>query len=133
MSLFPHQKLDWNLARLEKHLQEHGDDASARLELATALWSRARFHEGGEPDYNRALTQARRVLQQDPGNTAAQVVAGASLVGLDRLEPAERHLEQATKIEPERADLRYALGLWHHAARRLGDPAGDRHLAVREV
>lgn len=133
MSLLPHAKLDWNLARLERHLDEHADDAVARLEYATALWSKAAFHGGGEPFHNKALTQARRVLQHDSGNAGAQVVAAAALVGLDRLEAAQQHLDQAMRLDAERADLRYARGLWHQAARRLGDAAGDRHQAVREI
>lgn len=133
MSLFPHQKLDFTIRHLEKRLDDAPDDAAARLEYAAACWSRAAFHDGGEPWFNRSLTQARRLLQHDPGNAAALVIAGACLVGLDRLDPALKHLDEAIRVDAERADVHYALGLWHQSARRLGDPNGDRHRAVREV
>lgn len=141
MSLFPHQKLDWNLARLEKHLDEHPSDLAARLEFAAACLSRAAFHKGGEPWFEKALSQARQTfggLQSDPRAPAALVIAGACLIGLDRLEPARKHLEEAARLDSSRADIHYVLGLWHQSARRArpgGQPpeAVDAHQAVLEV
>lgn len=124
--MFPHDKLDWTLSRLDKRLDAAPDDVSARLEYATAALSRARFHDGGELWLNQALTQARRVLQADPANGGALVVAGLALVGLDRLEPAARHLDEALKIGPDRPDVHYARGALHRRD-------GDRHAAVREL
>jgi tetratricopeptide (TPR) repeat protein len=126
MSMFPHQKLDWNLRRLEKRTEEAPDDAAARVELASASASKAMFHEGGEVWFNKALTHARRVLQSDPTNAAALVVAGLSLVELDRLDPAERHLDEAQKLANERGDTHLALGL-------LLQKKGDRGGALREL
>lgn len=135
MSIFPHDKLDWNLGRLELRLDEQPDDAAARLQFAAASFSKARFHGGGEVWFNKALTQARRVLQHDPASPGALVTAGASLVGLGRLEPAARHLDQAVRLAPLRADVHVAMGLYHQASRALGGPdhAHERHQAVREL
>jgi len=133
MALFPHDKLDWSIRRLEQRLDQTPDDASTRLDYARHCLSKAWFHDGGEVWFNKALTQARRVLQHDPASPGALVVAGASLVGLDRLEPAQRYLDEALRVEPEGAAVHLALGAAHEAARRLGAPSGDRHQAVREV
>ncbi len=133
MSLFPHQKLDWNLARLERRLEEAPDDPGARLELALLHLSRAAFHDAGEPAYNKALTQARRVLQGDPGSVAGNVVAGTALAAMDRLDNARQHLDEAVRLDAESPLVHYARATWHQAARRLGDPQGDRHDPVREA
>jgi tetratricopeptide (TPR) repeat protein len=113
--MFPHQKLDWNLRRLEQHVEDAPEDLSARLELLQATLSRAWFHEGGEVWFNRALTQARRLAQSEPSNPVAQVVAGMALVHLDRAEPATRYLQEALRLAPERADVHVGLGLLHEA------------------
>lgn len=137
MSLFPHQKLDWNLSRLEKRVDEARDDVDVRADYALACLSRALFHGGGEPWLNRALTQARRLLQQDSSNVTAQVVAGVALTALDRLEAAEQHLDEARAKAPDGSVhdglVRYARALFHQRSTRVGDADGDRHLAVREV
>jgi len=123
--MFPHDKLDWHLSRLEKRLEDAPDDAGTRLEFATASLSKAWFHDGGEVWFNKALTQARRVLQQDPSGPGALVVAGASLVGLGRTEPATRYLDDAIRIANDRADVHLAVGAMH-------EHDGNRHQAVRE-
>lgn len=124
--MFPHAKLDWTLKRLEKRLEEAPDDAVARGEYAAAALSKAWFHEGGEPWFNKALTQARRLLQQDPQSTSALIVAGIALLELHRIEPGERHLDEAFKLDPERADVRLAYGV-------LYDKKGDVRQAIREI
>ncbi|MCO4743738.1 MAG: tetratricopeptide repeat protein [Proteobacteria bacterium] len=123
--MFPHQKLDWHIKRLEDRLEKAPDDGSLRLELALSALSKAWFHNGGEVWMNHALTAARRVLQHDPTSPGAQVVAGFALVGLHRLEPAARYLDEALRTDAERSDLHLALGALAHAK-------SDRHLAVRE-
>ena len=123
--MFPHDKLDWHLSRLEKRLGDAPDDAGTRLEFATACLSKAWFHDGGEVWFNKALTEARRVLQQDPNGPGALVVAGAALVGLGRTEPATRYLDDALRIATDRADVHLAFGAMH-------EHDGDRHRAVRE-
>ncbi len=123
--MFPHDKLDWHLSRLEKRVDAAPDDVGTRLEFATACLSKAWFHDGGEVWYNRALTQARRVLQHDPGGPGALVVAGASLVGLGRTEPAARYLDDALRIATDRADVHLAVGAMH-------EHDGERHQSVRE-
>ena len=133
MALFPHQKLDWSIKRLEQRVTATPDDASARLDLALHCLSKAWFHDGGEVWFNKALTQARRVLQADPSSPGALVVAGAALVGLGRLEPASTYLDEALKTAPDNAAVHLAMGAAHEAARKLGEPKGDRHQAVREL
>lgn len=123
--LFPHDKLDWTLSRLERHLDAQPDDIGARTEYAVASLSRGWFHDGGEVWHNQALTQARRVLHHDPGNARALVVAGTALAHLDRLEPAGRYLDQAVRSEPESALVHLALGQLHLTQ-------SERHQAVRE-
>jgi tetratricopeptide (TPR) repeat protein len=123
--MLPHQKLDWTLSRLERQLDEAADDVAARTEYALACLSRAWFHQGGEVWYNKSLTQARRVLHHEPSHTRALVIAGASLVGMDRFEQAERYLDQALRAEPGDALCHLAMGDLH--VRR-----GEQHQAVRE-
>ena len=60
--MFPHQKLDWNLRRLEKLLKSSPDDAEVRLELGTLELSKAWFHDGGESWFNKALHNGKHVL-----------------------------------------------------------------------
>lgn len=122
--MFPHQKLDWNLSRLEKRVEAAPDDAALRLELARASLSKALYHEGGEVWLNRALTQARRVLQHDPSNPGSLVVAGMALVALERIDAAMRYLEEASRVAPEQADVHLALGTMHRAN-------GEHHDAIR--
>jgi tetratricopeptide (TPR) repeat protein len=124
--MYPHDKLDWHISRLERRVEEHPEDAAVRVQLAAGCYSKAAFHEGRDVWFNKALTAARRALQGDPANVEAMVIAGASLVGLDRQEPAVRYLDEATQRDAERPDLRLALGRMHWQA-------GDRHAAVREL
>lgn len=123
--MYPHHKLDWHLSRLETRLDAAPDDASARLDYAEHCLSKARFHDGGEPWYNRALTQSKRILGADPSSVGAQVIAGLALVGLDRIEPASRYLDSALRDHQDRADVHYGLGAMHRARR-------DFHGALRE-
>ncbi len=124
--MYPHHKLDWHLSRFESKLENTPDDGALRLDYAEHCLSKARFHDGGEAWYNRALTQARRVLSSDPDNAGALVIAGLSLVGLERIEPATRYLDQALKGHHTRADVHFALGAMHRAD-------GDKHQALREL
>lgn len=124
--MFPHDKLDWTLARLERSLDDSPDDVPTRTRYALAALSRAWFHEGDESWANTALTQARRVLHHDPGSATAMVVAGISLALMDRLEPSARYLDQAVRVEPEAALVHLGLGELHLRQ-------GDRHQAVREL
>lgn len=123
--MFPHHKLEWNTSRLEKAVAELPDDPSTRLEYAQHAISRALFHDGGEMWFNKALTAARRVLQYDPGNPGAGVIAGLALVGLERLDHAAQYLDEVVRTSPERADVHLGLGLLHEGLR-------DYHSAVKE-
>ncbi|MFT5459180.1 MAG: tetratricopeptide (TPR) repeat protein [Myxococcota bacterium] len=126
LQMYPHDKLDWHVSRLENRLGTVPDDVSARLQLATTALSKAWFHGGGEVWFNRALTQARRVIQSDPSSLGALTVAGAALVGLGRTDPAARYLDEAVRLDPESAHVHLALGALH---RQLA----ERHLALREL
>jgi tetratricopeptide (TPR) repeat protein len=138
--MFPHHKLDWNVKRLEKSLEKIPDDINSRLTYALALYSKGRFHDGGEPYFNKALTESRRVLQYEPANVKALLVAGASLVGLNRLDKAQETLERLltqTDNQPEYylaiGDLQWKQGLKHQAIRsfettcRLAPKAWEGH------
>ncbi|MCB9680292.1 MAG: tetratricopeptide repeat protein [Alphaproteobacteria bacterium] len=107
--MFPHDKLDWNLARLEKDLAS-GAPPDARLAFARGCLSKGRFHGGGDTWFNEALTQARRVLHKEPGHPEALVVAALALLLLDRAEPADRYLEEASKTAADNPMLWMALG-----------------------
>ena len=74
-SLYPHQKLDWTISRLEESTGKHPEDPAQRRELARCLLSRGLFHQGGEAECNRALTVVRKVMQDDPASAEALVVA----------------------------------------------------------
>lgn len=80
----------------------------------------------GEKDCNEALALVRKSLQEDPANAEALVLAGLALVGMERAGAAARYLDQAVRIDGERADLRLSMGL---LARLQGDPGA----AVRQL
>ncbi len=83
-TLFPHQKLEWNIKRLKEELESRGTEASSktdassperiaeggpgdaddpkRLELARNLLSRSIFHGGGEQPAGEALHLCRKIL-----------------------------------------------------------------------
>ena len=124
--MYPHHKLDWTASRLEARLAEAPDDAEARVELARVYLSRGLFHGGGEPQLTLALQAARRLIQENPGHTEALVLAGAALVGMDRVELAQKYLDEAVRLDPARADLQFALGAMYRGM-------GDRHLALRHL
>lgn len=94
--MFLHDKLDWNLSRLEKAAAA-ATDAGPRLELARALLGKAWFHRGGDAPLHEALAQARKVLHHEPGHPGAVVVAALALILLDRGEPADRYLDEAAR------------------------------------
>lgn len=121
--MYPHQKLDWSASRLETRLAEQPEDAEARLELARIQLSRGLYHSGGEAACAQALQNARRLLQDDPSSAEALVICGASLVGMDRPETAQRYLDEALRLAAERADLHLALGAMYRGL-------GDRHVAI---
>lgn len=127
-SLLPHQKLDWSISTLEDRLLAHSDDVAARLELTRAILSRALYHGGGEAECNRALALARKAIRDDPGAIEPIVLAGLSLVGLERPDAALKYLEQAQRSEPDRADLRLAMG--HLELLRKDLATALRHLEV---
>jgi tetratricopeptide (TPR) repeat protein len=88
--------------------------------------SRGLYHGGGEKECNRALALARKALQDDPASPEALVVAGLALVGMERPQAALRYLDQALRIDGERADLRLAMGI-------LARIRGERGHAVRQL
>ena len=124
--MYPHKKLDWHISRLEKQLQEHPEDPEARFELARATLSRGLYHGGGEATCNQALAQARKVLGEDPLHVGAMVVAGSALVGMGRPDAARKYLDEATRLDAERADLHLALGALYRSE-------SDRHLALKHL
>lgn len=129
--MYPHQKLDWTASRLEQRLAENPDDTEARLELARVCLSRGLFHsgflrDGRDAQCSAALQHARRVLQEAPGAVEAIVIAGMALVGLDRPESAQKFLDEAVRLDPQRPDLHMALGAMYRAQ-------SNRTLAVRHL
>ena len=131
--MFPHDKLDWQLSRLDKRLQTNPDDAGARLEFAGTCLSKAWWHDGGEVWFNHALTQARRLLQHDAANPGALVVAGASLVGIGRIEPGARYLDEALRLAGDRADVHLALAEMHRQSRDLHQAVRESEIACRQA
>ncbi len=124
--MYPHHKLEWSTTRLEQRLAAQPEDATARLELSRVLLSRGLYHGGGEAVCAQALQHARKVIQDEPGEVEAKVVAGAALVGMDRPEQAQKYLDEALREAPDRADTHLALGAMYRAM-------GDRHLAIRHL
>ncbi len=125
-SLFPHNKLDWLVSRIEDKVHAAPDDPHLRLELARALLSRGLFHGGGERECNRAFGVLRKVLQDDPASAEALSLSGLALVGMKRPEGALRYLDQALRLDAERPDLRLALGA-------LAREQGDLGAAVKQL
>lgn len=121
--MFPHQKLDWLLGRLEADVRDKADDPAVRLEYARALISKGIFHGGGEQFCSLALRQVQRVLKEDALNGEALILAGMALIGMNRPEGARSYLDEAFKRVPERPDLHLALGILHRFE-------GDRHRSI---
>lgn len=124
--MYPHATLDWNAARLEARLAEHPDEVPTRIELARICLSRGLFHGQSDVQLPIALQHAKKVLTEDPQSVDGLVVAGAALVAMDRAESARRYLDEATRLQPDRADLHLALGAMYRSQ-------GDRHLAIRHL
>ncbi|MEN9785176.1 MAG: hypothetical protein RLZZ299_440 [Pseudomonadota bacterium] len=124
--MYPHQKLDWSAARLEARLAEVPDDVDARLELARIHLSRGLYHSAGDAACSQALQHARRILQDSATHAEALVIAGAALVGMDRPETSQRYLDEALRVDPDRADLHLAMGAMYRGL-------GDRHVALRHL
>lgn len=130
-TLFPHQKLDWTISHLEEQVEQTSSDPGLRVELARALLSAGLFHRGGEQACSQALSNARKVLNDDPASVEALVLAGMALVGLERPEAAARYLDQASHIDAERADLRLALGVMEQQHGDLGAAVKNLESACR--
>lgn len=124
--MYPHATLDWNATRLEARLAEHPDDVASRVELARICLSRGLFHGQPEVQLPMALQHAKKVLGEEPQSVDGMVIAGAALVAMDRAESAQKYLDEATRMQPDRADLHVALGAMYRAQ-------SDRHLAIRHL
>ncbi|MCP4807245.1 MAG: tetratricopeptide repeat protein [Proteobacteria bacterium] len=124
--MFPHKKLDWHTGRLEGQIRQTPDDPEIRHELARCYLSSGLYHGGGEALCNKALGQARKVLNDDPSHVGALVTAGTALVGMGRPDAGRKFLDEAIRLDAERADLHLALGALHRSE-------GDRHLALRHL
>jgi protein O-mannosyl-transferase len=61
--------------------------------------------------YAEGLSAARRAIELDPGNAAAQARAGLALLYLERFEQAEQHLQRAVELEPSELSVRVNLGV----------------------
>lgn len=122
--MFPHDKLDWTLDRLARRVASDPEDVPARRDLARAHLAKAWFHDGAESHWNEALTHARRVVHEAPGDAVAQALAGAALVGLDRPDVARRYLEPAVAADD-------APALAHLAASELHKRLGHTVPAIR--
>jgi tetratricopeptide (TPR) repeat protein len=123
--MFPHQKLDWHLRRLEKLLKSSPDDAEARLELGALELSKAWFHDGGESWFNKALHNGKHVLSNHRNDQRGLVLVGTSYIGIGRLDHAEKYLDEAMQLAADSAPLRMAMG-WLHSER------GESKAATRE-
>lgn len=130
-SLFPHQKLDWTVSKLEERAGQAPDDPSLLLELARAVLSRGLYHGGGERDCSQALAYVRKALNDDPSNVEGLVIAGLCLIGMERGMAAHRYLDQALGIDAERADLRLALGKLDQLNHEHGNAVKQLEMACR--
>ena len=141
--ILPHAKLDWTISKLEETVLAEPENLDARLKLAQCRWSRGWMHDGGEVDCSAALQGARRVLQDDPTSVLALVVAGGALVSMGRAEAADKYLQQALAVEPNRSDLNLACGAlalemgdvgravrWFETACRAASDAWETHLLL---
>ena len=95
---------------LEKNLERSPDDLQTRVKLAVTLFSKARFHDGGEAYFNRALTEGRRVLQHDPKHNLALIIAAGALTGLNRVEKARAGLLPVMESNPEQPEFQLVMG-----------------------
>ena len=59
----------------------------------------------------KSFGPSQKVLREDPTSIEALIISGLSLIGMERPESAQRHLERAYEMDPNRADLHW---LWVH-------------------
>lgn len=64
----------------------------------------------GTGQFERAETQFRKLLEQEPGNSAAWHGLGLAHLNMDKASEAKRALQQAVMIEPNEAGFFYDLG-----------------------
>ncbi len=121
--MYPHKKLDWLVSRLERQAEQTPDDPRLLHDLARAYLSMGLYHGGGEGRCSQALGAARKVLNLEPGHVGALVVAGSALVGMGRTDGARKYLDEARRLDGERADLHLGYGALMRAL-------GDRHRAL---
>lgn len=122
--MFPHDKLDWALSRLQRQVQEAPDDAELRLKYVRASISKGHFHAGGDQWFNEAVNHGRRALHLSPGDPEALVLSGLALALLDRPEPAERFLADSEASKPDAPELHFARAILH---RESGEEAEALH------
>jgi len=130
-TLFPHQKLDWSISRLEARHESEPNDHAIALELAWNLVSKGLFHSGEEASCGKALALARKVLNEEEASADALVTAGLALVGMQRFEAAEKYLHQALRVEVERAAPRFGLGLLERGRGDCGKAVSELEAACR--
>ncbi|MFO0040672.1 MAG: putative 2OG-Fe(II) oxygenase [Pseudomonadota bacterium] len=89
---------------IERALAAPGADATERAAFA-AIWSKAT----AAADLSRALAEALRVLEADPGHPGARDCAAIVLGKLGRRADAVAMARAALRIAPAHADVRYTL------------------------
>lgn len=119
--MLPHDKLDWNIRRLQERVGSR-NDLEDRVALAYACLSRGRFHDGGPGSFHEALSHARRALHRAPDHREARLLSAIALILLDRVEPALPLLDAA---EPPSE----ASPLLHYARAELALLEGDDEAA----
>ena len=106
------------VANLEVVLGLSPDDLAARLHLGMLELDRGGIDE--------AAVLAEEILAADPGEAAAQALAGRVAVAREDYATAVHRFEQALELQPSANRLEYLLGQAH---RQLGDlDAARRHL-----
>jgi tetratricopeptide (TPR) repeat protein len=88
------------------------------------------YQQGGR--HERAITEFRAAVRLDPDYAAPQILLGASLLALGRVEDARPPLEQAVKMVPRQALARLQLV---RVLEQLGDWNGavDQYRVLRQL
>lgn len=118
-ALFPHQKLDWTIADLEKKSQRSAGNTLMLLQLAKCHLSKGLFHGGGEQSCTNALRQGQRILAEESSSVDALAINALALIGMDRVDSAQKYLHKAQSLDDNNTLLHLALGSYYRAQYKM--------------
>ena len=131
LSLFPHQRLDWEISDLEEKSKRSSGNTTNLLKLMKAYLSKGLFHNGGEQACSSALHVGNKILLEEPDNIDALGLIALALVGMERQQQAEKYLERALKITDKNVYVQIALSSCAQAEYKIKSVLQHLKKAVR--